>query len=893
MTRHYAKMGTPLRSIFEYPLKFSQTQRFREAGFTRTDYQNLWELWADPRFLSPSQRMALDLVEPFDAWEEFALWASHYCLVVAHNRDDLVLPPRFVSRRNSDASDASDVSARTSSPNNPNSQLMAFRYYKAPGDLCARHHGSSYPIINQDAIAVYGGEGPNSCRSTSAVCRPRHLKDEPPTVLPPEMVGARCCHICTAMSNGDNILVGGRASPTQPLRDCWLQKGDTWQRIHDLPEPRYRHRVVPVILPNNVFGAVCLGGKTGPSNVALDILLWEPSKGWRLLRALRNHPVPRFGPNFIRLGFNHGLLFGGMRQDGVICQDFWRWRLVIRDSVVVGISFRPFHALDASIGAYQWVARFGASYGFVQDNLLVIGGIAQEGCIPKPYEILSLTGSFSILHDERKEFSLRVTAVEPVRPSNCPRPFLIGHSTHRTQTGMFVIIGGGATCFNFGDFFNRGIWVLHDKEAGLSADWIIVPTRPAITPGANSEPSTNGIDASPDTFMIRRALVHSPEDFLSAMHRLRPIVIQDLDFGPCTQRWTLDYIRNKIHSGRPIGCQAGGSIDTSRQKSIQTYLEEANILSSSFYPHSLTTSTIPSRALNFHDELPELACDFHPPHQMESISSQTQAISFTMSNGIRTAVCHHVTTNVLFQVAGVKRLVLFPPGDLNKLEYPPGSTTSELRVFSNTGSDQKYSLLAPPGTSPHLATLKPGEALYIPPFWSFSHVPLFNRQHIKESTASDRQSTNSLNEDTNSVRSETSTSSISSSPDLESASASPKASSSKTNHSSPVQIQSTHVDIQVNISFRTLSPSQYSAGPNSADGLGLAAYEQGRQEIDKMVKQFTGGFDVSPPETEVSNGNGAARRGSPGFVLDGLPKEVAKALLERLGRELMTRADEL
>jgi tRNA wybutosine-synthesizing protein 4 len=68
MLKHFAKLGTPLRSILKYPDSHSQTLRFQNAGYTHVEALNLWELWADSRFLSPSVRLSLDEVEPFDEW---------------------------------------------------------------------------------------------------------------------------------------------------------------------------------------------------------------------------------------------------------------------------------------------------------------------------------------------------------------------------------------------------------------------------------------------------------------------------------------------------------------------------------------------------------------------------------------------------------------------------------------------------------------------------------------------------------------------------------------------------------------------------------------------------------------------------------------------------------
>lgn len=135
-----------------------------------------------------------------------------------------------------------------------------------------------------------------------------------------------------------------------------------------------------------------------------------------------------------------------MRQDGIICQDFWRWRLIIREDRVVGISFKPSTALDVSVGSYPFLGRFGASYSVIRNEVLIIGGIAKAGCIPKSYEILSISGSFSAVGEYETEPELKVACVEPMMPPDQPRPFLVGHTSIRTRKDQTLVVGGGAVC---------------------------------------------------------------------------------------------------------------------------------------------------------------------------------------------------------------------------------------------------------------------------------------------------------------------------------------------------------------------------------------------------------------------------------------------------------------
>ena len=458
MVKHFEKLRTPLRCLSKYESVHSQTTRFFAAGFRKFEGESLWQFWGK---LMPSQRLAMDLVEPFDEWEEFALFASHYGLYVAHNSTEPISPRQdqmaaHRRRRDSCTSLDSSFSTRTASPIRYGAQVFSYRYCANPDGQGLTHHGSAYPPCREDALAIHGGIGAQRRLSSSFVYAPTHLKTASPMVLP-DNVAARCCHSMNTMGNGCLVLIGGRASPSEAMKDCWMRTESGWERIHDMPKPRYRHRAAPITLPHNKYGMVVFGGKNNTTDVDTDTILWTPDEGWTRLSSLKQTPVPRFGMNFVTLGHNHGFMFGGMRQDGVICQGFWRWRLVIRDCLVTGISFRESTALDVSVGTYPYLARFGASYSIIRNEVLVTGGVGKLGVIPKSYEILSISGSLTALGDHQNEQELKVACVDPIPAvPGQPRPFLIGHSSHRTMTDQTLIIGGGATCFSFGSYWNRG-----------------------------------------------------------------------------------------------------------------------------------------------------------------------------------------------------------------------------------------------------------------------------------------------------------------------------------------------------------------------------------------------------------------------------------------------------
>jgi len=943
MMKHFAKLGTPLHSVFEYPGRHAQIQRFSEAGFTHVDYQNLWELWSDPRFLSPAQRIALDYIEPFDEWEEFALFASHYCLVLAHNREVPVpIGPR-VKRQDSDVSVASDISARTSSPHRPFREWFAYQFSKDSGDMCQRHHGSSYAVPGQDAVAVHGGVGPRSRLATSAVCRPRHLKDEAPVVMPLE-AGPRCCHTITTLNNDDNLLVGGRASPKQAFKDCWLQRGNCWQRVQDLPEPRYRHRVVAITLPDNSSGALLFGGKTDQCNVAADVLLWEPLLGWRTIRSgIGRDPVPRFGATLMRLGYNHGLLFGGMRQDGVIIQGLWRWRLITRNNTIVSIEFRASTALDATIGALPWFGRFGGSHSMLRDEVLIIGGIAKGGCIPTTYEILSIIGSFSNFAPEERELPLRITCVTPVRAPDCPRPFLVGHSTYRTRSGLSVILGGGATCFSFGNYYNTGLWVLYYRGSGLSTDWAVVPSRPSTMIDTKTAEKEGLANVQQHSTLIDQLTVHSASNIRDIVHSSQPNVLKRLDYGSCVNLWSASYLRSKISPERTVIVHdaPGRTMNfLCKDFSYQTmtfhkFLDMLSIPSSHLYLRSLAAQNASSTPANLATDWPEIASDFSLPTYLKSIEANIHSTVLRISNNINMWLHYDVMANVLFQVRGIKKLALFPPEDLPKLSFPAGASGSELNLFNNKSPGNEYDLHVPPDTKPVIAILKPGDALFIPPLWSHTGVSLPNDYTIPVKTHDSRtvkqqpRHNNTLESDRipPAFPSLTFKEEDSSTPDNTSPvphqngirqnnhTVVPSEPNTTTNHvEQEAEQENPFTNIAVNIFFRNLPSSKYAAGRDVYGNRDLMPYEEGRRDIDKIVRRFlisSSSAGVGPESTKKKRAKAAAAHemaaqdGTDGavmqdvdksagaVVLDDIPTDVTKAYLMRLSRELAERAEKL
>lgn len=75
--------------------------------------------------------------------------------------------------------------------------------------------------------------------------------------------------------------------------------------------------------------------------------------------------------------------------------------------------------------------------------------------------------------------------------------------------------------------------------------------------------------------------------------------------------------------------------------------------------------------------------------------------------------------NILCQIRGTKRLLLFPPSDILYLGIPPGASSSSIDVFGSDSSGPE--LLT--RTHPQEAVLHPGDVLFIPPLWAHTASP--------------------------------------------------------------------------------------------------------------------------------------------------------------------------
>lgn len=505
MVNNFKKLGTPLHSVEKYPTLQDQEMRFIDAGWVQAHARNLWDLWSDDEYIDKEQRLALEKVEVFDEWEEFALFASHYFLLFASNRDHA---PRPVASPEAKTADTA------------HKLVMHVR----PKVASHRRFGATFSLPTH-TIGFHGGVGPKGRLSSTDLYSPV----EPEigvSEIPPEESGPRLCHTISSLTNTDDtcLLVGGRNSPLSVLGDCWLRRQGRWEPTGNIT-PRYRHCALTIL-----SGCVLVYGGRDQNQVFGDFLLWREGMGWKRLIPSAQLPA-RFGASIIAGNEGLGLIFGGMSHDGVILDDVWSWKIqqnmeiIELEDVTSRFKDQPY---------YPWMPRFGASIS----KGLIIGGVSTRGCVPHSYEIMRVIPGSNL-----------VKPVQIMFPVENHRPLFVGHFS-RVVDDQVLIAGGGAVCFSFGVYWNSHIWVLQEPRSRKTNDWHLVPaTSKSVKTECRILPKSSTVMPTD----IPRMSIKSQAKFQDILFRGKPIIISDIDFGPCVKLWTKEYLESAIGRDRPVG----------------------------------------------------------------------------------------------------------------------------------------------------------------------------------------------------------------------------------------------------------------------------------------------------------------------------------------------------
>ncbi|KAJ9204275.1 hypothetical protein DTO164E3_2037 [Paecilomyces variotii] len=719
MMKHFNKLRAPLHSIHHYPSLHDQERRFLDAGWGHAHARNLWDLWSDNSFLSSFRRMSLDTYEVFDEWEEFALFASHYFLLTASTGKE---PPRNGEQRQAGPQD-SELALSS-----------AFRLipYCPPRFKGQRRYGALIPDSDR-RLGHHGGQGAQSRLSTSDIYTHSPGIKESGRSMPPKDIPARICHSVTSLNEEDCLLVGGRAAPTTVFGDCWLRKNDTWKKTHDLPTPLYRHSSTRLTLEALGDCVLVYGGKSAKSDVLGEWTLWNSEIGWQTVEQVGHRPAPRFGACMACVDSSSGVLFGGITQDGIVLDDFWTWKVSQRDdgSFYVELSDHT-EDLRAASPLSKFIGRFGATVNVITRGLLIIGGICAREIIPSQYEILLLNVSdiFRAINYEKSWDNKLLSSIGLGVEFNRPRPLLAGHVSSTLTESQTLILGGGAVCFSFGTCWNEGTWLLQSADSDSQNTWSVMPEAEDKSPDETQETpkrlqrakATNG-DRS-----IPRISVETSSEFERILEASRPVVIQGTDVGPCTELWTKDYLTNTVGSDRKVVVHEAQTENMNFQtknfsyvtKGFGCFLDEVHA-GGRQYLRSISSEKPTKMPANLAIDFPQLKDDFRLPAELSFVTENMHSSPLRISGPVTMWLHYDVMANVYCQVRGRKRMVLYPPSDVQYLQLPPGASSSTIDIFQN-GPDGP--IVSIPYTSPHEVLLQPGDILFIPPLWLHTAAPM-------------------------------------------------------------------------------------------------------------------------------------------------------------------------
>lgn len=771
MMAHFDKLQTPLHAVQKYPTVLAQKQRFRDLGWSKVAVRNLWELWSAPDFLNPGERKALDHVEPFDEWEEFALFGCHYFCLVADTGTSTSPISVAIDKERGGTCSSSYLATEAK---------LSISFAKYPKSQGRRRFAAAMPLAGPDRslarFGTFGGMGLLTRMSSYdeySSDQLESLRMNLPAIAP----SSRMCHTITDLDHAGALLVGGRTSPDNGLKDCWLYHKwlNVWERVDDLPQPLYRHRAVRIGL-NHVLVST---GRIDSQTISSDFLIWSRQTGWvKCELGTGEAPRPNYGSVFFHAdselsedclsASKHGIMSGGITEDGELQQETWRWALRGFEGESPTINFIK----DSVTGDAFLLPRFGAEAINWNGQILILGGILKCQMLSSDEEICSL----SIQQSSTQVLRVRLES----SGVQIPRSLLVGSATVVANNNL-IITGGSCVCFSFGSWWNEGCFTLSSyNPPSAKKNGAPEPTNPVwhYSHTVDAEPlaklPTPTVSTPPSLLSLPRKRVASLADFIQILNFAKPMVLENLDIGECTFKWTLEYLQEHIGQDREVIVHEAktDSMDFKAKnfsyapKKFGEFLD--NIKSGErLYLRSLSSENPADIPTNLATDFPSIASDFRLPPELAFVTENSHSSPLRISGPVNMWLHYDVMANVLCQIRGSKRMLLFPPTDASHLAFEPGSSSSSINAFERLKDGSLGN------THPHEALLQPGDVLFLPPLWLHAASP-------------------------------TST-----------------------------------VSISVNVFFRNLTTA-YASGRDTYGNRDLKAYEKGRMDIAKIIKSFDG-----------------------------------------------------
>ena len=206
-----------------------------------------------------------------------------------------------------------------------------------------------------------------------------------------------------------------------------------------------------------------------------------------------------------------------------------------------------------------------------------------------------------------------------------------------------------------------------------------------------------------------------------------PALLRGLDIGPCVDLWSSDYLAGKI-GPRPVKIHVSEKesmnfiaknfqyktlpFDSLVQRAAQSEHEEYLVSKSEVYYLRSLGNDLRGREVSDIEELfPELSEDLNIPDLLEKDTIFSSVLRVA-SKGVQLWTHYDVMDNILIQITGRKRAVLYSPDDLRFL-YMEGDKSQVIDI--DHPDLEKYPEFQK--AKPYECVMERGDILFIPALW--------------------------------------------------------------------------------------------------------------------------------------------------------------------------------
>ncbi|XP_075217355.1 tRNA wybutosine-synthesizing protein 5-like isoform X2 [Lycorma delicatula] len=218
------------------------------------------------------------------------------------------------------------------------------------------------------------------------------------------------------------------------------------------------------------------------------------------------------------------------------------------------------------------------------------------------------------------------------------------------------------------------------------------------------------------------------EIFQKIIHpKRRPALLKNIDIGDCIDKWTPDYLIDKVGSV-PVKVHVSneGRMDFLKKNFVYKTLlfddfiklslvnSYSNVCDSSemfYYLRSLSNERRGKKVANIISEFPTISSDIKIPYFFDE-NRFFSSILRIGSSGVQVWTHYDVMDNMLIQIQGKKRVVLFSPSDAPYM-YMEGDK-SEVMDIDNPDYDKYPKFKC---ATRYECILEPGDVLFIPALW--------------------------------------------------------------------------------------------------------------------------------------------------------------------------------